>query len=271
MLVNTKVHEAMISRIRSDVWKPTGFVDTVRAAMFLHPDPLSRLLGQYSVPDIRDRLRDHELQKVADGMKATIRIDAFPDKVLQGHVKTVATVAAKQDWNSADVKVYQTMVAIDESLDGLKPDMSAEVTIHIDSTDHPVLTVPLQAVIGGAELGRTRKVFVMEGEAPRERDVVVGLSNEKVVEVKEGLKEGEEVVLNPKVLLGDKVKTRQVIEQDRNGPPGPGGEGKAKGKAKGKGKSDGMPPGGPPDGMLPPGGGPGNGGGLPPGRGGMAK
>src|SRR5204863_7297335 len=120
--------------------------------------------------------REYEMKKLSDGMRATVRIDAFPDKLLSGHVKTVATVAAKQDWNSADVKVYQTMVAIDESLDNLKPDMSAEVTIHVDTTGDPVLTVPLQAVIGGTELGRTRKLFVMTPEGPKDRDGVIGLA-----------------------------------------------------------------------------------------------
>jgi len=219
---------------------------------------VTRMTTLYAMPEIRERFRDRELEKVADGMKATVRVDAFPDRTLTGHVKTVGTVASQQDWMSADVKVYQTMISIDESLEGLKPGMSAEVTIHVESAGEHVLTVPIQAVVGGAELGRVRKVFVNTPDGPRERAIVIGLSNEKVVEVKEGLAEGEEVVLNPKVLLGDKAKTRQPTEGDR-GPGEGGGEGKAKGKGKVKG------PGGPPDGLPP--GGP-AGGGAPPTRGG---
>lgn len=263
MLVNTKVHEAMISRIKGDLWQPTGFVDALRATMMFTPDGLSRLLGQHAVPEIRDRMRDAEMRRIADGMKATIRIDAFPERPLTGHVKSVATVAAQQDWSSSDVKLYQTMVSIDESLEGLKPGMSAEVTIHVESTGEPVLTLPLQAVVGGAEMGRKRKVFVMEGGTPKEREVTLGLSNEKVVEVKEGLKEGENVVLNPRALVGDRVKTRQVNEYGReDGTPGEGG---GKGKGKGKGKNRGQGKGGfpkefdgpPMDGPGGPGGGPG--------------
>src|SRR5207245_4147826 len=54
MLVNTKVHEAMVSRIKGDIWQPTGFVDTLRAAMMFTPDGLSRLLNQHTIPDVRD-------------------------------------------------------------------------------------------------------------------------------------------------------------------------------------------------------------------------
>jgi hypothetical protein len=225
----------MVSRVKGDTWQPTYFTETVRAALLAPPDGLTRLLTQVAMPEIRDRLREHEMRKVADGLLATVRIDAFPDRILKGHVKTVATVAAQQDWSSSDVKVYQTMVSIDESLENLKPGMSAEVTIHVDATDEAVMTVPVQAVFGGAELGVNRKVFVQSAEGPKERDVLIGLSNEKMVEVRGGLKEGEEVVLNPRVLLGDKVKTRQVIENDRPGGAG-GGEGK-----KGDGKRKGGP------------------------------
>src|SRR5438045_4714066 len=70
MLVNTKVHEAMVSRVKGDVWKPTYFTETLRAAMLTGPEALSRLVGQMAMPEIRDRLRDREMQKVEDGMLA---------------------------------------------------------------------------------------------------------------------------------------------------------------------------------------------------------
>jgi hypothetical protein len=138
--------------------------------------------------------------------------------------------------------------------------MSAEVTIHVESTDANVLTVPIQAVFGGVELGGKRKVFVKSGDDIRERDISIGLANEKIVEVKDGLAEGDVVVLNPKAILGDKAKTRQVIDTERGGAFG--GEGKGKGRGKNKpnfDKSDMMPPG--PPGMP-------GGGGAPPGGGG---
>jgi HlyD family secretion protein len=250
MLVNTKVHEAMVSRVHGELWQTTGFTDTLRAALLINNDATSRLLGQHALFEMKDKFRDQEMQKVIDGQKATVRVDAFPERVLPGHIKSVATVAAQQDWMSADVKVYQTMVSIDESLENLKPGMSAEVTMYVENLSENVLTVPLQAVVGGAEMGRKRKVFVTTPEGPQEREVVIGLSNEKLAEVKSGLEEGEQIVLNPRVLLGDRAKTREVIQTEKAGVNGPGGEGKGKGKGReGKG---GPPPGmgdkgGPPD------------------------
>jgi HlyD family secretion protein len=177
MLVNTRVHEAMVSRIRT-------------------------------------------------GMKVDVKIDAFPDRILQASVRTVATVAIQGDWRSADVKMYQMMVSIDESLAGLKPGMSAEVIVHVDATGKPVPTVPVQAIVGGPEMGTKRKIFVQGANGqPEERDVEIGLSNDKIAEIRDGLKAGDKVVENPKVLVGDSMRTRQPGEFKKEGGQGPNGQG----------------------------------------------
>src|SRR5438874_228272 len=90
--------------------------------------------------------------------------------------------------------------------------MTSEVTITVaDAVDH-CLTVPIQAIIGSAEMGETRKCFVMNHGKPEEREIVVGLSNDKEAEITSGLKEADEVVTNPKLIVGEKMKTRQAGE-----------------------------------------------------------
>ena len=119
---------------------------------------------------------------------------------------------------------------IEDKVEGLNPDMSAEVTIHIKGIKD-VLTVPLQSIVGGSELGTKRKVFVKTETGYDEKEVLLGIYNDKVIEVREGLNEGDIVVINPKVLLGDnKQKTR-----DGTGPASDGGKG-------GDGKSNGTSP-----------------------------
>src|SRR5204862_3064800 len=130
---------------------------------------LGRITSQYAVHDAKDKMYDLDHRKIQDGQKAMVRIDAFSDHLLPGHVRSVATVASQQDWMSADVKVYQTMISIDESVDGLKPGMSAECTVQIEGVED-VLALPLQAIIGGAELGPKRKCYVKSPEGPKERE-----------------------------------------------------------------------------------------------------
>jgi hypothetical protein len=178
---------------------------------------------------------------VTRGQPALIRVDSFPDRLLHGHVDLVATVSSQQDFFSSDVKVYTTKVRIDGTMEDLKPGMSAEVTITVGDTLEHVLTVPIQAIVGSVEMGRKRKCFVVTPNGPVERDIVVGQSNERMAEIKEGLEEDDEVVLNPKALAGEKAKTRQPAEGRAGGsgdvkPDADGKSSSPKGKDKGKEK-----------------------------------
>ncbi|MBA4063898.1 MAG: hypothetical protein C0501_09335 [Isosphaera sp.] len=246
MQVNTKVHEAMVSRLRGEVRVPTKIVEFAHVGMLTSLDPYGRLLATRpdTVEKVREGLRPFEYRKVADGQRAAVRVESLPDKQFVGHVRSVAPVASQADSWVSDVKLFPTFVRIDGELgaDGktvtplegerLKPDMTAEVTISVDAAAGPVLTVPLQAVVGGTELGGKREVFVRTPDNRYERKAVtLGLYNERVVEVRDGLAEGDEVVTNPKVLLGDKdkTKTRDAAEpkaEPRNGAGGgePGGD-----------------------------------------------
>jgi multidrug resistance efflux pump len=191
MLVNTKVHEALVSRVHA-------------------------------------------------GQPAQVRIESFPDKVLRGRVDSVATLAAQQDFFAADVKVYTTKVSINsDDIEGLnlKPGMSAAVTISVSDALEHVLAIPVQAIIGGPEMGANREVLVMTPDGPQERKIRLGASNQTMAEVREGLQEGDQVVLNPKAVLGDRIKTRQGVE---SGPqPASGSDSEGNPKAKGTSAKDG--------------------------------
>ncbi len=234
MQVNTRVHEAMISRIRGDDRQSTGYLDTLRVALLVSPNAMNRLVMNSELVQtvLRDQNRAKEYVLASQGQKARVRIDAFPDRTLDAHVRTVAAVASQNDWMSADVKVYQTLVTVDESIEGLKPDMSAEVTIQVDPPQEPVLCVPIQSIVGGAEAGPKRRVYVMTPAGPVERVVELGLFNDKMVEVRAGILEDDQVILNPKVFLGEKAKTRDEVEAPKTQRPngnGKNGQGKKKG------------------------------------------
>jgi multidrug efflux pump subunit AcrA (membrane-fusion protein) len=282
MQVNTKVHEAMVARIRGDVRVPTHFVDGVQKLALFNTHAFGRLVSQQPeiTERVRERYRNLEYKKLSDGQRATIRVDALPNRTFAGHVRMKATVASQADSWISDVKLYQTFVMVDSEVlpDGthkpiqgeeLTPDMTAEVRITVDASKDPVLTVPVQAVLGGTELAAKREVFVRTPTGYDRRLVTLGIYNEKVVEITDGLNEGDEVVLNPKVLLAADDRTRTRDEGGKAGPGsngsgkgdyskgdyskggsgegqpgGPGGSGK--GKKGGFSKGGGKPPGGPP-------------------------
>ena len=66
------------------------------------------------------------------------------EQPLSGHVKSISAVASSTDFMSADVKVYQTLVSIDEPADSLKPNMSAEVTVKM--AERKGVTAPIAKI-----------------------------------------------------------------------------------------------------------------------------
>jgi len=252
MQVNVRVHEAMVSRLRPETLRSTGFSDALSAALLLSPAPLAggqlapvtdmlAIVGtQNALVESRPSFRDRDFELTFAGQPASVRVEAYPNRLLRGHVKTVATVPSQTDFLSTDVKVYPTIVSIDEAVENLRPGFSAEVTIHDEESSEEVLTIPIQAVVGNISMGAQRKCFVVDRDGqPQERDIVVGMSNIRMVEVKSGLSEGEQVVLNPRAILGDNSKLRPAAPamQKGNGdtPAGPGGDVDGKKKKTGKG------------------------------------
>ncbi|HEV3385160.1 MAG TPA: hypothetical protein VG097_10100 [Gemmata sp.] len=272
MQVNTKIHEAMVSRIRGDNRIPTRIVEFYQIGMLANLDLFGRAFA--TRPTILDKIynstvvdreteeatpvHDLEFQLKESGQRTLVRIDARPDKRYQGHVKTVSSIANQNDVMMSDVKLYPTLVIVDNEIgsDGqlltvsgeiLKPDMTAEITISVDAAKEPILSIPLQSIIGGAEMGATREVFVKNDNNYERKTITLGLYNDRMVEVRDGLNEGDEIVINPKVLLGDsKTKTRDGSDQKsgkgKDGKDGnkDGGDPTKKGK-----KGGGGGPGGP--------------------------
>jgi HlyD family secretion protein len=240
MQVNTRVHEALVSRVHGEVVRATGFGEAMRAALLVTPDSPSRMLAQAAFLEMRPQFHDLEHEVIEHGQQAQIRVDAFPDRALRGHVKSVATVNSTTDFYSSDVKVYTTIVTIDENIDNLnlKPGMSAEVTILADRKPEPVLTIPVDAILGNVTMGRNRKCLVLTANGTEERDIEIGLSNDSMAEVRKGLEEGDRVIRHPHKLLSDADKLRLY---GPSGGPAKGGDwaGKAgKGKGKGAGMGD---------------------------------
>lgn len=251
MMVNARVHEAMVSKLRGEDARPTGSSDRMRLAFsFGRNDLLGLAAFQVGFDRAREKykaIRDKEHDIVYPGQDASVRVDAYPGKHYKGHVKTVATVASQADFLTSDVKVYQTMVSIEALQEkNLKPGMSAEVTIQASETADEVLVMPIQAVVGNVAMGANRKCFVLDDKGyPHERDIVVGMSNDKFVEVTLGVTEHEKVVLNPRALLPEKTDMKPGVPGGRRGPETDGGGDKKGDKKKWDGKKKGSPGEGP--------------------------
>lgn len=194
MLVRAKVHESLVPRLKGDILQDSGFSEALQAVVLANLPQWDAAVRVLWYPRLLEQYAELDEEVAEFGLPATIRVASLANP-LNGHLRSVDPVASSTDWMSSDVKVYPSLVAIDDAVEGLKPGMSAEVTIMVDERTN-VLKLPVQAVI---EAGGSRFCYVREpsGEIVK-RELQIGLNNNKFLEVlpDSKLKEGEMVLLN---------------------------------------------------------------------------
>ena len=153
----------------------------------------------FSLPDMTSMQAEvnvHEsvVKKIKPGQTAEIRVEAFANVVLTGTVQRVSPLAdSRNSWSRGGVKEYKTIVLVDD-LNGLdlKPGMTAEVKILVNEIDN-ALVVPVQSV---TEHEHEHYIYTYDGEGFDRRKVKIGDSNEKMVEILDGLDRGMTVALD---------------------------------------------------------------------------
>ncbi|MEV6441943.1 HlyD family efflux transporter periplasmic adaptor subunit [Amycolatopsis sp. NPDC051716] len=128
-----------------------------------------------------------DVSKVKTGQKATVTLNALPDKPVQATVSSINLTPT----TSGSVVSYGAQLALTSPPDGLRPGQSASVVITVAEADN-ALSVPAAAV---QTVGSTNVVTVQENGQNVPRQVQVGLRGESTVQITSGVTEGENVVL----------------------------------------------------------------------------
>ncbi|NLI13576.1 efflux RND transporter periplasmic adaptor subunit [Pelotomaculum propionicicum] len=148
---------------------------------------------------VEAQVNEADIGNLAIGQTAQLTVNSFPNKTFTGKVSSISPVAT----TVSNVQVYDTVIQLDENQTGLKAGMPATITIIVEKAEN-VLTVPKGAVTYAAKQagagnngpGGGANVIVMDKSGNMTtRKVVLGLSDSSSYEVKEGLNEGETVVI----------------------------------------------------------------------------
>ena len=150
--------------------------------MILEIPDLNTIIAEAFVPEV-------DIGKVKTGQRAEVTIDAFPDKVYSGSIKSVGTLVRPKAWDIPN-KILDIQIALDQ-LDTsiMRPSMSVKAKVETSSIEN-CLAVPLKAVRTTAE-GSMIKVRTDQGW--REQLVKLGESNGTEVVIIEGLKAGDRI------------------------------------------------------------------------------
>ncbi|HOV32129.1 MAG TPA: efflux RND transporter periplasmic adaptor subunit [Candidatus Hydrogenedens sp.] len=145
-----------------------------------------------NVMQVRTKIHESNIKRVKQGQKVKIRVDAFPEELLTGAVEKVSVLPNAQNrWMNPDLKVYDTFITIEGNYSWLKPGMTAQAEILVANIEN-VLYVPLQSVFN---VDNQQVCYVQKGNNIEMRVVKTGEFNDSFVEIKEGLEEGEKVLL----------------------------------------------------------------------------
>ena len=153
-------------------------------------------------------VNESKVDQLEPGMPATLKIQdrEFTGKIAE---KGIANQPEPTSWFSAQVKEYAVTVEIDGDVEGLKPGMTAEVEIEIDDMEDE-LTVPVAAVLNH---GKKYYCWISTPSGPERRELLLGPTNDRVIAVRDGVNENEEVILNPRSAVAD-VKNLPALDED---------------------------------------------------------
>jgi len=140
------------------------------------------------------------------GMPVKIRVDALPDRLLDGRVTRISPIVSG---SKQETRTFEVRVGFDEPVALLKPGMSADIEVQ-SRTIKDVLHIPAQSVI---EKDDKKYVYVVRDRRARLTPIDVGYFSWSDAEVTGGLSEGDVVITTPDATgLSDGARTEPLPE-----------------------------------------------------------
>jgi len=166
---------------------------------------------------------ENDVILVALGDTARIKVDAYGDKIFKGTVYQIGNSAVATGTGTQEQVVnFDVKIRLIDPDHGLRPGMSCNATIETQTINN-VLSVPIQCVTARSDEDKTKEtpkeqddknsnvvdkkdkktsvtnkpkevVFVVENNKAKMKEVKTGLSDDNYIQIKEGLKNGENVV-----------------------------------------------------------------------------
>jgi multidrug resistance efflux pump len=161
---------------------------------------------------------ESDIGRIEQGQAVNISADAFIGKQFKGVVDRIAQKGINQS-NVITFEVRIELLSKNKSL--LKPEMTADVEI-LMAEAMDVLTIPIGAV--SREEGKPTVSVIMDDGSMEIRNVEVGITDGEIIEIVNGLEEGETVAINE--MEYESAWRKRFEERTKNRPAGAGGMGR---------------------------------------------
>jgi macrolide-specific efflux system membrane fusion protein len=218
----TAIKEAMRAyEVASNAYKPVPLTNSIKGEVIKRSvEPGQNVTTQTVLFVISDRLvanvsvDEADIGKITLNQDALVVLDAFPNESVPAKVTKISREAKVV----SDVVVYNVMVEPTEVPKRWASGMTANVAFKVINKQD-VLILPASAL---KERNGEKFVLVLSGNRQEPRRVMTGVTDGKMVEITEGVKEGDEVLVSggsPSV-SGLSPSAERRIRQMMRGMPG---------------------------------------------------
>ncbi|MDO8963010.1 MAG: efflux RND transporter periplasmic adaptor subunit [Coriobacteriia bacterium] len=180
---------------------PDGVTPKAATGAALAPGSAAFTVVSLAAPTFDAQVDEADIDKIKDGMKATISLDAFPSDTFDGTVKAIRSTAIQTTTGGIAFPVYVEISPKDKRL---LLGMSGSVDIQVNAVSG-ALTVPIEAVLD--ESGK-KYVFVIDGGVAKKVEVTTGALTDTRAEIVKGLTDGQTVATNKLSELKDGMTVR---------------------------------------------------------------
>jgi HlyD family secretion protein len=191
--------------------------------------------------EVKVDVNENDIVRVSLNDTALVEVDAYLNKKFQGLVTEIANSATTSGTTTDQVTNFEVRILLladsykdvttKENPSPFRPGMSATVDIQTEKTMN-VLTVPIQAVTvskdtinknrpevnagDGKEAGVQEIVYIIKEGKARQQRVVTGIQDSYFIEIKNGLKEKDEIITGPYSVVNKKLKDGVLVNKAPN-------------------------------------------------------
>jgi HlyD family secretion protein len=185
MIVRSPLDGLVVPKL---TWRGNGPADIQEGDEMWPGAPVLQVVNQGQML-VRAKVNQTDLNGVRPGLPVTVRLDAYPDLQLPGHIATIGPIGLPGSF-STRVRAFTAVITIEGSNSRVLPDLTAALDVEIERIKD-ALVVPRDAVHQDASGPRVR---VRDASGVSAHNVTLGPSDEIDVIVTAGLQPGQVVV-----------------------------------------------------------------------------
>jgi HlyD family secretion protein len=167
-----------------------------------NPGTVLMTIADLSVMEVEVEVDETDVIGLSLGQKADIRIDALPDRVLEGEVTEIGSSALQKAVTSEESKDFKVVITLKDPPKNLKPGLSASADI-ITAERKDVIAIPISSlVLKEEETGEDKDlqeegVYTIKDSRAKFQPVQKGIMGELMLEIVSGLEDGQEIATGP--------------------------------------------------------------------------